>query len=192
MAQRKALLFSRYQLPAPSQDKTTHNISHNPFTLRGRGIDTTCENTRPAWQDRPTRRIVCDIVRQRISPQVDISVSSPSNGNPDGVTIVLPEWKSAGHRDQCRGLLFDERRVAVDWRDETASVPTLVPGRKTASPALRRVPPAQFNHGIMQPDPGPDSNHSGVMFGQCAQNFASCRLRASLSRVNSTAGSSTR
>ncbi|MFU1842258.1 hypothetical protein ACM6QH_14105, partial [Enterococcus faecium] len=37
---------------------------------------------------RPPRRIVCNILRQRISPQIDISVGSPSDGNPDRVTIV--------------------------------------------------------------------------------------------------------
>lgn len=83
----KALLFSRYQLPAPSQDKTTHNISHNFHSGRVRGRRDRFTLVRIRVQhgkDRPTRRIVCDIVRQRISPQVDISVSSPSNGNPDG------------------------------------------------------------------------------------------------------------
>ncbi len=87
----KTLLFSRYQLPGnPSLSELDHQRHLSPSgRVRGERDRFTLVRIRVQHgKDRPTRRIVCDIVRQRISPQVDISVSSPSNGNPDGVTIV--------------------------------------------------------------------------------------------------------
>ncbi len=60
-------------------------------------------------KDRPTRRIVCNIVRQRISPQSDHKRQQPSEWQSRrSDDRALPGWKSAGHRDQCRGLLFGE------------------------------------------------------------------------------------
>lgn len=39
-------------------------------------------------ENRPTSRIICDILRQSISSQSDISVNSHSDGHADGVTSV--------------------------------------------------------------------------------------------------------